>query len=48
VPDVAAASEQQRLPVPRCSSVAELWSDLSPEEVQVCACYILDGQLVWE
>ncbi|WIA11258.1 hypothetical protein OEZ85_011384 [Tetradesmus obliquus] len=30
----AAAGQGQQPPVPRCSSVAELWSDLSPEEVQ--------------
>jgi hypothetical protein len=32
-----AAPPEQQQPVPRCSSVAELWSDLSPEEVQVGA-----------
>ena len=36
----AAAGQGQQPPVPRCSSVAELWSDLSPEEVQVRMCVI--------
>jgi hypothetical protein len=33
---LSGAAAPERPPVvPRCSSVAELWSDLSPEEVQV-------------